>query len=154
MKPTEIHDLSGYLERLEDYQHAGKTIAAGRLGYRITQRFAHEYFGHIPRSGFRVPRRHALPGRAGCRTLRRKHHHHTDTQRRIAKAYFREVPPPLPPALRALLEIMAQDTVNDTRLRDLEFRASLSPPTSSPAIASGTHRFRRRQQPSGKTAST
>ena len=65
----------GYLERLEDYQHAGKTIAAGRLGYRITQRFAHEYFGRILRSGFRVPER-TPARRAGCRTLRRKHHHH------------------------------------------------------------------------------
>jgi len=52
----------------------------------------------------------------------------TDTQRRIAKAYFRDGAATIAcPPLRALLEIMAQDTVDDTRLRDPEFRALFEP---------------------------
>ena len=51
-----------------------------------------------------------------------------DTQRRIAKAYFRDGAADLAcPPLRALLEIMAQDTVDDSRLRDPEFRALFEP---------------------------
>lgn len=37
----------GYLEKLEDFDVNGKTIAASRLGYRITKRFVHAYIGKI-----------------------------------------------------------------------------------------------------------
>ena len=37
----------GYLERLEDFEHDGKTVPASRLGYRITQHFVHGFFGKI-----------------------------------------------------------------------------------------------------------
>ena len=119
----------GYLERLEDYQHDGKTIAAGRLGYRITQRFAHEYFGrifHDPDSVF--PEDMLRPEEQDAELYAESITTITDTQRRIAKAYFRDGAATIAcPPLRALLEIMAQDTVDDTRLRDPEFRALFEP---------------------------
>ena len=38
---------NGYLEKLEDFEHNGKPTLASRLGYRITNRFVHGFFGKI-----------------------------------------------------------------------------------------------------------
>jgi hypothetical protein len=38
---------NGYLEKLDDLQHEGKTVLASRLGYRITESFVHAYFGKV-----------------------------------------------------------------------------------------------------------
>ncbi len=37
----------GFLEKLDDYTHAGRAIPASRLGYRITHKFVRTYFGRI-----------------------------------------------------------------------------------------------------------
>ena len=37
----------GYLEALEDFEHNGEQVLASRLGYRITERFVHGFFGKI-----------------------------------------------------------------------------------------------------------
>ena len=37
----------GYLEKLDDFDYQGKPVLASRLGYRITQEFAHAYLGKI-----------------------------------------------------------------------------------------------------------
>jgi len=37
----------GYLEKLHDFDYQGKQVLASRLGYRITQEFAHAYLGKI-----------------------------------------------------------------------------------------------------------
>jgi hypothetical protein len=37
----------GYLERLDDFEHKGEQVLASRLGYRITSRFVHGFFGKI-----------------------------------------------------------------------------------------------------------
>lgn len=37
----------GYLEKLEDFEFEGRTILASRLGYRITEHFAHAYLGKV-----------------------------------------------------------------------------------------------------------
>jgi len=119
----------GYLERLEDYEHNGQTIPAGRLGYRITQRFAHEYLGrifHDPASVF--PDEMLQPELQDAKVYAESITTIADTQRRIAKAYFHDGAADLAcPPLRALLEIMTQDTIDDTRLRDPEFRALFEP---------------------------
>ena len=36
----------GYLEKINDFEHKGRTVYASRLGYRITEKFA-DYFGHV-----------------------------------------------------------------------------------------------------------
>lgn len=38
---------NGYLEKIEDFEHEGKTIAASRLGYRITHSFVATFFGRM-----------------------------------------------------------------------------------------------------------
>ncbi len=119
----------GYLERLEDFEHNGQNIPAGRLGYRITQLFAHEFFGrifHDPDSVF--PDEMLQPELQDAEVYAESITTIAATQRRIAKAYFRDGAADLAcPPLRALLEIMAQDTIDDTRLRDPEFRALFEP---------------------------
>ena len=37
----------GHLEPVKDYEYQGRTIQAGRLGWRITTKFIHTYFGKI-----------------------------------------------------------------------------------------------------------
>ncbi len=37
----------GYLEPVEDFDHDGQRVLGSRLGYRITSRFVHGYFGKI-----------------------------------------------------------------------------------------------------------
>ncbi|MDO9239920.1 MAG: hypothetical protein Q7U30_07890, partial [Methylicorpusculum sp.] len=37
----------GHLEKMEDFEHQGRTVFASRLGYRITERFVHTNFGKI-----------------------------------------------------------------------------------------------------------
>jgi hypothetical protein len=38
---------AGHLERLADYDFAGRRVLASRLGYRITAKFVHTYFGRV-----------------------------------------------------------------------------------------------------------
>ena len=38
---------NGYLERLDDFTHDGRSVLASRLGYRITDRFVHNFLGKI-----------------------------------------------------------------------------------------------------------
>ena len=38
---------AGHLERLEDYELEGSTVLASRLGYRITAKFVHTFFGRV-----------------------------------------------------------------------------------------------------------
>ena len=37
----------GHLEKMEDFEHQGKTVYASRLGYRITEKFVHAFFGKV-----------------------------------------------------------------------------------------------------------
>ena len=36
-----------YLEKVADFEHGGKNVLASRLGYRITAKFIHDYFGRV-----------------------------------------------------------------------------------------------------------
>ena len=38
---------NGFLEKLNDFEHNGKTVLASRLGYRITPKFVRMFFGRI-----------------------------------------------------------------------------------------------------------
>lgn len=37
----------GYLEKVEDFEHNGRRVPAGRLGYRITQKFVRWFLGRV-----------------------------------------------------------------------------------------------------------
>lgn len=38
---------NGLMEKIEDFNYKGQTVLASRLGYRITKKFTHNYFGKI-----------------------------------------------------------------------------------------------------------
>lgn len=119
----------GYLERLEDYVHDGLKIPAGRLGYRITMRFAHEYFGrifHDPEAVF--PEDMLKPELQDANVYAESILNVSGTQQRVAKAYFKDGSAELAcPPLQQLLEIMASDNPDETRLRDPGFRKLFTP---------------------------
>ncbi len=99
----------GYLEKLEDFHHDGERVEASRLGYRITERFVHAYFGRIfdnPTAVFdeamlRPETRDPAAFADGIRNI-------TEAQARAAQAYLDDgtVADACPP-LEALLHIMA-----------------------------------------------
>jgi len=113
-----------YLEKCEDFEHAGKKVLAGRLGYRINARFVHSFFARM----FNHP--HAVltddmlrpelqdPGifADGMDNI-------VSTQRRVAKMYFDDgsIAQACPP-LRALLHIMANDEWEGRGLEHPEVR--------------------------------
>ena len=99
----------GALERLVDFDHDGRPILAGRLGFRMTRKFATTYFGRI----FMHP--HAVFDEAILRPETQDLDIFADsletivsTHERVARAYFADGTVSLAvPPLRALLEIMA-----------------------------------------------
>jgi phosphoenolpyruvate carboxykinase (diphosphate) len=100
----------GFLEKIHDFVHDGRTVLASRLGYRITMAFVDHYLGRIfetPDSVFPVEMlrpelQDATEYAAGIDAI-------VESQRRVALNYFEDgsFEAACPP-LRALLEIMAR----------------------------------------------
>jgi phosphoenolpyruvate carboxykinase (diphosphate) len=100
-----------YLDKCEDFEHAGKRILAGRLGYRINARFIRNFFGRV----FNHP--HAVFTDEMLRPELQDMDVFVDgmdnivaTQKRVAQMYFddgslKQACPPL----NALLHIMLND---------------------------------------------
>jgi len=114
----------GYLEKLEDFEYQGDVIVASRLGYRITERFVHAYFGRIfdnPLSVFDEsmlkPETYDLAAFVdGIRNI-------TEAQQQVAQAYLDDslVEDACPP-LQALLTIMATGHYQGQSLDQPEIR--------------------------------
>jgi hypothetical protein len=102
----------GYLEKLEDLEFLGKRVPASRLGYRITSRFIHAYFGKVfdnPTAVFdeamlKPETQDMAAFVAGVENI-------VAAQRRVARNYLEDasVEDACPP-LQALLHIMAGGT--------------------------------------------
>jgi len=118
----------GHLEKIEDFELNGTLIPASRLGYRITARFVHEFFGRIfenPRSVFvdemlRPETQDLQMFADGVLNI-------AEAQERVAKAYFNDgsVALAIPPA-KALLDIMAYGSHQGKNLSDPEIRKLFS----------------------------
>ena len=100
---------AGYLERLEDFEHQGRTVQASRLGHRINELFVTTYFGRIFLHPDVVFTEQMLkPELQDLDVFAESIDVIVATHQRTAQAYFDDgtirlaVPP-----LRALLEIMA-----------------------------------------------
>lgn len=113
-----------YLDKLEDFEHGGKKIPASRLGYRINIRFVHAFFGRV----FNHP--HAVftadmlkPELQDLDIFVDGMENIVATQKRVAKMYFNDgsIKQACPP-LRALLNIMLEDTWEGKNLDTPEFR--------------------------------
>jgi phosphoenolpyruvate carboxykinase (diphosphate) len=115
---------SGYLEKLNDFIYEGRTVQAGRLGYRITALFVDHFLGRIfelPGAVFsdemlRPERQDLAAFAAGIDAI-------VEAQQRVAQHYFADgsVGAACPP-IRALLHIMASGQWDGRRIEDPEVR--------------------------------
>jgi len=115
----------GYLEKVDDFDHAGQTVMAGRLGYRITSRFVLDFFGRIftnPDSV--VPEDMLKPELQGIDDFVDGVNNIVETQKRIAGHYFEDgsIDDAVPP-LRALLHIMAHGHFEGKNAADPQIRS-------------------------------
>jgi hypothetical protein len=100
-----------FLERCADFTHAGKQVLASRLGYRITTRFVHSFFGRLfghPHVVF--TEKMLRPELQDMEVFVDGIDNILSTQKRVARMYFddgsyKQACPPL----KALLHIMVED---------------------------------------------
>ena len=114
----------GCLERCADFQHKGQTVAASRLGYRITRRFVRTFFGRMfnhPHVVF--PEEMLRPETQDPDIFADAMENIVSTQRRVAGHYFADgsIAAACPP-LRALLHIMRDNKYQGHGLDDPEIR--------------------------------
>jgi hypothetical protein len=115
----------GLLEKLDDFEHGGRTVPASRLGYRITASFADRFLGRIFETPDTIftdeilrPEKQDLEAFvAGVEAI-------AEAQKRVALLYFEDgsIAGACPP-LRALLNIMAYGAWEGKGADHLEVRA-------------------------------
>jgi hypothetical protein len=116
---------AGHLERLEDYEFGGKRILASRLGYRITAKFVHTFFGRVFDNPTAVFTEEILkPEIQDPAVFADGVENIVEAQQRVAEAYFTDgtVDDACLP-LRALLHIMAYGQYEGKDAGDPEIRA-------------------------------
>ena len=113
-----------FLEKCQDFEHAGKKVLASRLGWRINARFVHAFFGRV----FNHP--HAVFTEAMLKPELQSRDIFADgmdnivaTQKRVAKMYFDDgsIQQACPP-LKALLHIMLNDEFDGQGLEHPDVR--------------------------------
>jgi hypothetical protein len=134
---------NGFLVKLSDFDWNGRSVAASRLGYRITALFADRFLGRIfeapdtvfPEEILRPEKQNMEAFAAGVEAI-------VETQRRVAASYFEDgsVNGACPP-LRALLHIMACGHWGGKNIDDPEVRAMF---TRESLLASDWYRERLR----------
>ncbi len=119
---------NGYLEALEDFEHEGNKVLASRLGYRINERFVHEFMGKIfdnPSAVFtddilKPETQNLIDYVDGINNI-------VETQQKVAQQYLDDnsVNTACPP-LKALLHIMATGSYQGKDIQHSEIRALFS----------------------------
>jgi len=115
----------GFLERLNDFTHAGKPVLASRLGYRITRRFVHRFFGKIFDNPGAVFTDEILqPEIQGMDVYVDGINNIVEAQQRVALQYLEDgsIEDACPP-LQALLMVMATGKYNGMDAHHPGFRA-------------------------------
>jgi hypothetical protein len=113
-----------FLEKCENFVHDGKTVLAGRLGYRINARFVHAFFGRVFNHPSAVFTEEMLrPELQDPTVFADGMDNIVGTQKRVAKMYFDDgsVDQACPP-LKALLHIMLHDHWEGRDLQHPEVR--------------------------------
>lgn len=116
---------AGHLEKLDDYEFAGKTVLASRLGYRITARFVQTFFGRVFDNPTTVFTEEILkPEIQDPAVFADGVNNIVEAQQRVAESYFADgtIEDACPP-LRALLHIMAYGHYDGKDARHPEIRA-------------------------------
>ena len=116
---------NGFLERCEDYSHAGQKLLSSRLGWRITPRFVTAFFGRVFNHPHVVFSEKMLrPERQDWEVFADGMENIVTTQRRVAEHYFNDGSVELAcPPLRALLHVMRDDVFEGKDLNHPELRA-------------------------------
>ncbi|HAV13552.1 MAG TPA: hypothetical protein DCX06_08710 [Opitutae bacterium] len=128
MKPHETDPKwmleHGYLEKVEDFEHEGKTVKASLLGYRITAKFVRIFFGRVFNNPETVLSEEMLKPELqdmatfiiGMETIEAAH-------KQAAENYFLDgsIEQACPP-LKALLNIMMTGEYQGKTLQDPEIR--------------------------------
>jgi hypothetical protein len=115
----------GELEKLEDFDFDGRRVLASRLGYRITERFVHTYFGRIFDNPAAVFSEEILkPETQSLAVFADGVNNLTEAQERAAQLYFEDgsIDDACPP-IRALLHIMAHGHFESKDLNSPDVRA-------------------------------
>jgi phosphoenolpyruvate carboxykinase (diphosphate) len=116
---------AGHLERLEDYHFDGRQVLASRLGYRITSKFVHTYFGRVFDNPTVVFTDEILkPELQDPAIFADGVDNIVEAQQRVAEGYFADgtIDDACPP-LKALLHIMARGSYEGKTASDPEIRA-------------------------------
>lgn len=116
---------AGHLELLRDYEFAGKTVLASRLGYRITAKFVHTFFGRVFDNPTAVFTEEILkPEIQDPAVFADGVDNIVEAQQRMASAYFADgtIEDACPP-LKALLHIMAHGHYEGKDAHHPEIRA-------------------------------
>jgi phosphoenolpyruvate carboxykinase (diphosphate) len=117
---------NGLLEKIDDFAYEGKTIHASRLGYRITEKFVHAFFGKVFDSPTIVFDDEMLrPEMQGMEAYVDGINNIVEAQQKVAKAYIEDgsINDACPP-LQAVLRIMAEGsyegkTIDDPAIREM-----------------------------------
>lgn len=113
-----------FLEKMNDFDYAGKTVKASILGYRITPKFVNQFLGRIFNNPSIVFNEEMLaPEKQAPDVFAEGIENIVVTQKRVAENYFRDgsVEAACPP-LKALLHIMAHGQFEGMGLDHPEFR--------------------------------
>ena len=115
-----------YLEKLDDFEHEGKTVLASRLGYRISKGFVHAYFGKIFDNPTDVFDEAMLkPELQSIQIFVDGVNYLVEAQQRVAQRYFDDGTIELAcPPLKALLHIMVNGEyqgmdINHSNIRNM-----------------------------------
>jgi len=114
-----------FLEPVEDFEHEGRTVAASRLGYRITDRFVRSFFGRVFDNPSKVFDEAILrPETQDRDSFIDGIENIVEAQQRVARGYFEDgsIDDACPP-LRALLTIMAEGSWNGKKAHHPEVRS-------------------------------
>lgn len=117
---------NGYMEKLQDFEHEGKTVQASRLGYRLTEDFVHAFFGRIFDNPMIVFDEAMLrPETQDMDAYVDGIHNIVEAQQGVGQAYIDDgsVDDACPP-LEAILHIMAEGnfkgkSIDDASIREL-----------------------------------
>ncbi|MGL1934074.1 MAG: hypothetical protein OCD01_03610 [Fibrobacterales bacterium] len=118
----------GFLEKIPDMEYEGKTIPSSILGYRITSKFVHEFFGRIFASPTSVFKDNILkPETQDMEDFAGGVLYIAESQKTVAENYFKDgsIDVACPP-LKALLNIMVKGSYEGKDLHSPEFRALFS----------------------------
>lgn len=114
----------GYFEKLNNFEHNGKTVFASRLGYRMTEQFVHAYFGKIfDRPMIVFDDTMLRPELQDMDTYVDGINNIVEAQQRVAQNYIKDgtINDACPP-LYALLQIMASGNYDGMTINTPEFR--------------------------------